>query len=166
MKLAIALFAVLFSTSAFAQKFDVKIIDRQNNETQYTYVVPGSFYAQSNSSANCTVNSNSADCLGSTTTSGFSTPSRQVSFSVRGATFALRLPDGRVAVVNCESKFAERFAGPAGNKRSCRQPLVDDIQADFREDKAKLEWVVSLDGKKKQSETYKIVAVLDKPKGT
>jgi len=41
---------------------------------------------------------------------------------------------------------------------------VDDIQADFHGDNAKLEWVVSLDGKKIQSETYKIVAVLDKEK--
>jgi len=77
---------------------------------------------------------------------------------VRGATFTLQLPDGRLAVVNCESKFAEHFAGPAGNHRSCRQPLVDDIQADFHGDKAKLEWIVSLDGKKLQSETYRVLA--------
>jgi hypothetical protein len=32
-------------------------------------------------------------------------------------------------------------------------------------DKAKLEWVVSLDGKKTQSETYKVLGILDKPKG-
>ena len=43
-------------------------------------------------------------------------------------------------------------------------PLVDDIQAEFHGDKAKLIWVVSLDGKKMQSETYKVLAVLDKPK--
>ena len=77
-----------------------------------------------------------------------------------GATFALQLPDGRVAIVNCESKFAEHFAGPAGNHRSCRKPLVDNIQADFHGDKAKLEWIVSLDGKKKQTETYKVLAIL------
>jgi len=33
---------------------------------------------------------------------------------VRGATFTLLLPDGRAAVVNCESKFKERMAGPRG----------------------------------------------------
>ena len=85
-------------------------------------------------------------------------------FHVRGATFTLLLPDGRAAVVNCESKFKERMAGPRGNKRSCRIPLVDEIQADFHGDNAKLEWVVSLDGKKTQSETYKILAIMDKPK--
>jgi len=81
---------------------------------------------------------------------------------VRGATFALLLPDGRVAVVNCESKFAEHMAGAAGNHRSCRMPLVDDIEAEFNGDKAKLKWSVSLDGKKMASETYKILAVLAK----
>lgn len=60
--------------------------------------------------------------------------------------------------------FAEHFAGHAGNHRSCRMPLVENIQAEFHGDKAKLIWVVSLDGKKMQSETYKVLAVLDKPK--
>lgn len=85
-------------------------------------------------------------------------------FKVRGATFTLQLPDGRGAVVNCESKFAEHMAGRAGNRRSCRMPLVDNIQAEFNGDNAKLIWPVSLDGKKLQSETYKILAILDKPK--
>jgi hypothetical protein len=40
----------------------------------------------------------------------------------------------------------------------------DNIQADFRGDNAKLIWPVSLDGKKMQSETYKILGVLGKPK--
>jgi hypothetical protein len=39
-------------------------------------------------------------------------------------------------------------------------PLVDDVQAEFDGDKAKLKWPVSLDGKKLESETYKILAVL------
>jgi hypothetical protein len=55
------------------------------------------------------------------------------------------------------------MAGRAGNRRSCRVPLVDNIQADFNGDNAKLIWPVSLDGKKMQSETYKILAILDKP---
>lgn len=55
------------------------------------------------------------------------------------ATLTLQLPNGDSAVVNCTSKFQERFAGP-GNMRSCRVPLVDDFVADFSEDKAKLIW--------------------------
>ena len=67
-------------------------------------------------------------------------------------------------VVNCESKFAEHMAGRAGNQRSCRVPLVDDVEAEFNGDKAKLRWPVSIDGKKTASETYKILAVLGKNK--
>ena len=164
MKTAIAALILAFPISALAQKLDVKIVDRQDNETEYTYVVPGHYSSQSNSYANCNGSDTNVNCNGSTTTNGYSTPAHQVSYHVRGATFALQLPDGRIAIVNCESKFKERMAGPAGNHRSCRKPLVENIQVDFHGDKAKLEWVVSLDGKKTQSETYKILAVLDKPK--
>jgi len=73
-------------------------------------------------------------------------------------------PDGRAAVVNCEGIFKERMAGPAGNHRSCRIPLVGSIVAELHGDNAKLIWVVSLDGKKMQSETYKVLAILDKAK--
>ena len=154
-----AVVAAFVTQTAAAQKLDVKIIDRQYGTTEYTYVAPGYFYSQSNSSASCY---GDVSCSASTTTTGLIAPPRQISFQVRGATFALQLPDGRAAIVNCESKFAERFAGPQGNRRSCRIPLVDKIQAEFHGDKAKLVWVVSLDGKKTQSETYKILAILDK----
>ena len=49
------------------------------------------------------------------------------------------------------------------NVGACRMPLVNNIQAEFDGDKAKLRWKVSIDGKKWESETYKILAVLDKP---
>ena len=48
-------------------------------------------------------------------------------------------------------------------RRSCKIPLVNNIQAEFDGDKAKLKWSVSIDGKKLASETYKILAVIDKP---
>ena len=146
-----------------AQEYDVKIVDRKDNETDYSYVVPSYSSSHSDSSANCSMTDTNINCNGSTTNNGYSTPAHQVSFHVRGTTFMLLLPDGRAAVVNCESKFAERMAGRAGNHRDCRMPLVDNIQAEFKGDKAKLEWVVSLDGKKMQSETYKVLAVMDKP---
>jgi hypothetical protein len=122
------------AASASAQKLAVKIIDRQDKEDEYSYAA---------------VYNNVA--VGKV-------------FKVHGATFTLQLPDGRLAIVNCESKFAEHMAGRAGNRRSCRAPVVDDIQTDFNGDKAKLIWPVSLDGKKMQSETYKILGILDKPK--
>ena len=116
-----------------AQKLDVKIIDRQDKEDEYSYAAVYNNVAVGKS------------------------------FKVHGATFTLQLPDGRLAIVNCESKFAEHMAGRVGNRRSCRTPLVDSIQADFNGDNAKLIWPVSLDGKKTQSETYKVLAILDKP---
>jgi len=168
LKILATLLLLLSPFVASAQKLDVKIVGRQDNETEYTYVVPGHFTAQSNSSTDChgtesaLGNSINVGCSGSTTTTGATTPAQQISYRVRGATFTLVLPDGRAVVVNCDSKFAEHMAGPAGNHRSCRVPLVDNITADFKGDKAKLMWAVSLDGKKIQSETYKVLAVLDK----
>ena len=160
MKLAVAtLILTFFVGTAAAQKLNVKIIDHQDRDTDYSYVVPGHFHAQSDAQVNCFGD----NCTGSSTTNGTSTPAQAVPFHVRGATLALELPDGRVAVVNCQSKFAERFAGVQGNRRDCRVPIVDDIEADFHGDKAKLEWVVSLDGRKKQSETYKVMGILAKP---
>ena len=122
------------AASVSAQKLEVKIIDRQNKQNEYDYTA---------------VYNNVA--VGTT-------------FTVQGATFTLQLPDGRLAIVNCESKFAEHMAGRVGNRRSCRTPLVENIQADFKGDNAKLIWPVSLDGKKMQSETYKILGILEKPK--
>jgi hypothetical protein len=123
-----------FACSASAQKLNVRVVDRQDNEDSYEYAG---------------VYNNVA--VGKT-------------FKVHGATFTLQLPDGRLAIVNCESKFAEHMAGPAGNRRSCRAPLVETLQAEFSGDKAKLIWPVSIDGKKLQSETYKILGILDQPK--
>jgi hypothetical protein len=129
------IFVVLISlaTAAYAKdakaRTEVKIIQRENNEGSYNYAT---YYGNQAAAAN---------------------------FKVTGATLTLQLPDGRTAVVNCVSKFQERFAGPIGNVRSCRVPLVNNIEAEFDGDNAKLFWSVSLDGKKIQSETYKILAV-------
>jgi hypothetical protein len=154
--------AVLYFTSAtFGQKLSVKIIHRQESDNEYTYVVPGYSSSTSNASVNCSGDT-TVNCNGSSQTSGISTPAHEVSYHVTGATFTLLVPDGRRVIVNCDSKFAEHFAGRAGNKRSCRVPLVDDVEAEFDGDKAKLKWNVSLDGKKSASETYKILAVLSK----
>jgi hypothetical protein len=124
----IASLIVFAIATAVAQKLDVKIVNRQNNETDYTYVVPGHSISTSNANVNCFGGAGNVNCNGSDRTTGSSTPAQEVSYHVRGATFSLQLPDGRVAVVNCESKFAEHLAGRRGNHRSCRMPLVDDIQ--------------------------------------
>ena len=151
--------------SAFAEKMElkVKVVDRQTHDTHYTYFVPAEFTSHSNSSASCLGADSAINCSGSSTTHGTATPAYSGSFDVRGATLSLQLPDGQIAVVNCDSKFVEHFAGHAGNHRDCRVPLVNDIRVEFDGGKAKLKWPVSIDGKKIASETYKILGVLEKP---
>ena len=132
--IAVAALILAGAASVSAQKLNVKIIDRQDKEDAYDYAAVYNNVAVGKS------------------------------FKVHGATFTLQLPDGRLAIVNCESKFAEHMAGRVGNRRSCRTPLVESIEADFNGDNAKLIWPVSVDGKKMQPETYKILGILDKPK--
>jgi hypothetical protein len=161
MKFAIAGLILAWTSTASAQKLDVKIVDRQDSATGYTYFAPGHFNSQSNANLNC-YGDTSVNCYGSSTTNGTITAPHRISYEVRGATFTLLLPDGRAAVVNCESKYMPK--GDYINRRSCRMPLLDDIRAEFHGDKAKLEWIASLDGKKMQSETYKVLAILGSPK--
>jgi hypothetical protein len=140
--LAIAACSIL-TVQAQKLKVDVEIVDRQTSETNFSYQVPGRLFVQSNSS----------------TTTGTATSPRTISYDVRGATFVLRLPDNRLVVVNCESKYKLKF--DYINQRSCHIPMVDKIRAEFDGDKAKLIWPISIDGKKFQTETYKILGILE-----
>lgn len=160
----VAVLVLSWAVSASAQRLRVKIINHRDNQTDYSFIVPGHWYSNAYTNVNCNGGDESVNCGGETSASGTVTPAHEISFTVYGATLALLLPDGRVAVVNCKSKFRERFAGPAGNHRSCRVPINDNIEARFKGDKAKLIWPVSLDGKKKASETYKILGIFAKAK--
>ena len=142
-----------------AERVKVKIVGRQDSEQGYSYVVPGQVQTRSDTTANCTAYPNSAACNGTTQTTSTATPAIRGSYSVHGATFSLLLPDGRIAVVNCASEANVRYA----TRRSCRMPIVDEIEVEFSGDNAKLMWPVSIDGKKTESETYKIMGILNKP---
>jgi hypothetical protein len=136
MKSLIAFFAFFFLSltlvgTAFAkdkEQITVKVTNRQDSNMSYDYAFANGNYGVAQH------------------------------LNLRGATLTLVLPNGDMAVVNCTSKFQERFAGP-GNVRSCRVPLVDKLEVEFNGDKAKLFWPTSLDGSKIESETYKIIAV-------
>jgi hypothetical protein len=155
-----------FGIPMSAQSLSVKIVQRQTGETNYTYQTAGHAYSTGNGSADCNANSfgnsTNVNCSGSGTIMTTVTAPMMHSYSVTGATLSLLLPDGRVAIVNCVSKFAEHFAGSAGNHRSCRMPIIDDVNVEFKGKNAKIFWPVSLDGKKLESETYTILAVLPK----
>lgn len=172
-----AIFA-LCTVMVSGQTLNVKIIQRQNSETGYTYQVPGHMRSMSDGNANCDANSygysTDVNCHGSGTTNTTITAPQTISYSVTGATYSLLLPDGRIAVVNCASKspsfmtgFAAGVAASNGSsntvamRRSCHTPLIDEIQVEFKGKYAKLKWPVSIDGKKFESETYTILAVLD-----
>jgi hypothetical protein len=157
---ALVAFSGLCAIECFGQTMSVKIIKRQSSETSYSYVVPGHLDSTSDTKLNCDTESTDVRCSGTTTTDGTITSPREISYQVTGATFSLLLPNGRVVVVNCESKFKYQYGGSV--RRSCRTPLVDDIQVEFKGKDAKLMWPASVDGKNLESETYKILAVLDK----
>jgi hypothetical protein len=141
-----------------AETVAVTIVNRQYSSTQYSYVAPAEAVAESNTTANCSGNTSNVGCYATTRTTATSISARTTSYSVRGATLTLQLADGRIVVVNCVSKYSPM--GDHINARSCRLPMVNDIQAEFRGKNAKLKWLVSIDGKKTESETYKIVALL------
>jgi hypothetical protein len=143
----------LWSTVAIAQRLQVKVIDRQESETEYTY------QPAVHSTSTSRIDGNRSDSAGTTTTAG---PTKFSSFQVSGATLSLQLPDGRVAVVNCNSKLQPHLAGQPA-RRSCRMPAIDVIEADFKGSTAKLSWPISVDGKKVESETYRILGVVPKP---
>jgi hypothetical protein len=58
----------------------------------------------------------------------------------------------------------ERLGDAISGSRQAKAVIVDDIQADFKGDNAKLIWPVSVDGKKMQSETYKVLGIFGKAK--
>jgi hypothetical protein len=81
-----------------------------------------------------------------------------------GSIVTLRLPDGRVALLNCEPyrHWYQQAAPSPGAENACLMPYRgNEISAAISGKKAKLSWV----GKeyKPVEETYRLVAVLDPP---
>ena len=70
----------------------------------------------------------------------------------------LQVPDRCIVVVECKPKDATGWSLTT-SYRDCLVPPMDNIQAEFSGDKAKLKWPVSIDGKKLQSETSKIKVI-------
>ncbi len=146
--------------TASAQKLDVSVLFRQDSDVNYFAVIPGyTSQAAAETSPGCMLDPNPADCNPSTPANGLISAQGDVTYNVVGTTLSLLLPDGRVALVNCINKYSPR--GNYINRRSCGMPLVDHVQAEFNGKTAKLKWSVGPDGKP-ESETYKVVAFLDK----
>lgn len=156
-----AILGILSPPLEAAKKLTVRVIDKVDNETSYRYVVPGYTSTTTNANASCFDGTATVSCTGSSTSTTSSAPSTVRGYDVRGATLSLQLPDGRVAVVNCDSKA--NWTGLATPRRGCRIPAVNSaIEAEFNGDNVKLRWRIGIDGEKGLEETYKLVALLDK----
>ncbi len=143
--------------SASAQKLEATVLYRQNSDTDYSALIPG--YSNPGS-PDCAADLGNADCYDPSQPIKAGSTSQTVSYNVVGTTLSLRLPSGRVAVVNCLNKYSSR--GTYIVRRNCGMPLVERVEAEFKGSTAKLEWPVGPDSKKTESEKYRIVAVLDK----
>ena len=152
------------SAAAAAGPMQVEIVAKR--DTQQEFVVSKSL-GDSLIAAGDAMASNQDPTLGmaSVIARGVSAAERSTSrpslLIVRGAVLVLKLRDGRLANVACESKYA--LQGNGVNRRSCRIPGGNQLWAEFQGDKAKLTWLVSLDGSKVESETYNLTGITNQP---
>lgn len=148
--------------TAADRRLTVRVIDRIDNQTAYTYVVPGYQVSTTTAAVGC-VSGLTTNCTADAATTTTTTPSFVGSYGVRGATLSLELPDGRIGVVNCDSKANFTDWSTMNPKRSCRVPPKGiSLEAEFDGEKVKLRWRVGIDGEQGMAETYKLLAVLPK----
>lgn len=148
----------------------VQIANKMSNSSEYQYTVPG--YENYNCSGAAAGRTTISDSLTNPAVSVVSrnkanvncnavgAPSRTVNYTVHGATMSLLLPDGRLVVINCDSRPS--YNGNSSEQRSCREPLSDEIQVVFDQDNARLLWNASVDGTTMGAESYKIIGILSK----
>ncbi|MGA9585193.1 MAG: hypothetical protein WBQ95_07685 [Terracidiphilus sp.] len=148
-----------FAPPVPAQKLEATVLYRQDSDVNYFAVIPGYTATQPESSPNCALDPDPAECSPTTRTNQLLSSQGEVTYNVVGTTISLMLPDGRIALLNCVSKYS--IKGNYVNRRTCEMPLTEHVQAELNGKTAKLKWSVGTDGKT-LSETYKIVAYLDK----
>lgn len=141
--------------SASAQKVEVSVLYRQDSDVLYHAVVPGYSGPNADVTGACTLDPDPANCPDPKQIKN------EVATPLIGTTLSLGLPDGRIAVVNCIDRHSAN--GNYINRHSCGMPLTPRAEAEFSGQSAKLSWSVGQDGKKTESETYRVVAVLAKP---
>jgi hypothetical protein len=153
----LAALSLAFSApSALAQKVQANVLYRQDSDNSYIAVVPGYSGPDADITGACMLDPDPANCPAVKASSDTGNPN----YMLVGTTLSLLLPDGRVALVNCQNRYSAK--GNSINRRSCGMPMVQQVEADITGQIAKLTWPVGTDGKKTESETYKVVAMLDK----
>lgn len=152
-----AVLSLVFSVrSASAQKMDVSVLYRQDSDSRYIAIIPGYTGPEADVTGACMLDPDPANCPPVDATMANGSPN----YLLNGTTLSLLMPDGRIVLVNCQNRFSSK--GTYIGRRSCGMPMVQHVQAEFKGSNAKLEWPVGADGKKTQSETYTVVAVLNK----
>ena len=155
--IGLAIASLTFSVpSAFAQKIEASVLYRQDSDIRYFAVVPGYSGPDADTTGACMLDPDPANCPAV----DFAYARGEVNYILVGTSLSLLLPDGRVALVNCVNRYSAK--GNYVNRRSCGMPMVEHVEAEFIGHSAKLKWQVGTDGKKTESETYKVVAMLEK----
>lgn len=159
MALGLVALSLAFSVrSAFAQKLDVSVLYRQDSDSRYVAVIPGYTGPESDITGACMLDPDPANCPKIDATASNDKPS----YLLIGTTLSLQLPDGRVALVNCQNQNRYSSKGIPNNRHTCGMPMVQHVQAEFAGQNAKLEWPIGADGRKTETEMYKVVAMLEK----
>jgi hypothetical protein len=144
---------LLLCSVASAEKLKVKVIDHHVGEDGYIKSPSG---GDAKASAGCGAYGNSAKCSSSSSGDSLFAPTHEIQGSPTDIVMTLLLPDGRKAVVGCE----DHLRGLAKSKRhNCKNPMGNEMEANFSGSKAKLTWLVGA-GKKKESETFIIVLII------
>jgi hypothetical protein len=152
----LALFSLAFGSALVsAQKIEARVLYRQNSEGNYAALIPNQEGILPDGIVDCAADIANQACEGPSQPAAPGQPLLNVS----GTTLSLLLPDGKVAVVNCVNKYSSRSDMIV--RRSCAMPMVEHVEADFEGPRAKLKWLVGPDGRKTESETYKVVALLN-----
>jgi hypothetical protein len=155
------LFSGLASAAAGEKEtVPVSLLAQYYFTSQYQGQLPGSSSGQSSGQATCTAGGTVINCSSSGQSSGTVVPPRTTYDQATGAMFIVQAPDGRIAVVRCDSKYA--LHGDGINQRSCRFPPQRQFTAEFKGKDAKLRWSVGWDGKNTESETYAVIEVLSR----
>src|SRR5215472_15381042 len=149
------IFTISSTQSAGAQKLDASVLYRQDSDVAYHAVIPGYSGPNADVTGACTLDPDPANCPMPGHANG------EPAYLLIGTTLSLGLPDGRIAVVNCIDRHSAK--GNYINRRACGMPLVEHVGVEFAGRTAKLTWTAGQDGKKAETETYKVIALLAKP---
>jgi hypothetical protein len=153
---ALAVISTTISThSARAQKLEASVLYRQASDVAYHAVIPGYSGPNADITGACTLDPDPANCPSPSTSSG------EPIYTLIGTTLSLGLPDGRIALVNCIDRHSSK--GNYINRQTCGMPLGERVEVEFAGHSAKLIWTAGRDGRKPESQIYKIVAMLAKP---